>query len=146
MKISEQFPFVGKNSFDCNNLNPSVESDKTGKFEEGNMFSHNNDTNENNTENDITNAPTDIKEAAAVMGKLKNDMIFLDKIAKSKTLSVNLLDSKFIKAKKGRDIKTAAEDGLGFLKVRSSFWETSGTGMGTSSNQNSEVNSKKKRA
>ena len=79
------------------------------------------------------------------MGKLKNDMIFLDKIVKSKTLSVNLLDSKYIKAKKGRDIKTAAEDGLGFLKVRSSFWETSGTGLGTGSNQNNEANSKEKR-
>ena len=61
-----------------------------------------------------------MKEAVAVMGKLKDDMIFLEKIANSKTLSTNLLDTKYLKKTRGSRMKilNAAEDGLSFLKVR----------------------------
>ena len=105
LKTFEQFPFVGKNSFDCHNPNLSTESDNTGKTEEGTISNKVTNIDEEKDENDTTNVPTDIKVAAAVMGKLKNDMIFLDKIVKSKTLSVNLLDSKYIKAKKVETLK-----------------------------------------
>ena len=102
------------------------------------------------TSNDATEEPKkDLKDAVAVMGKLKDDMIFLEKIANSKTLSTNLLDAKYMKKTRGSRMKiqNAADDGLSFLKVRSNFWETSGTELSTNpSSHSNESGSKKKRS
>ena len=60
-----------------------------------------------------------------VMGKLKADMMFLERMASEPSLARNLLDPQY----RGRGkvgILSTARDGLSFLKVRSSFWETSG--------------------
>ena len=66
---------------------------------------------------------------ASVMGKLREDMLFLERMASDPSLKRDLLDPRY----RGRGqagaragILTTARDGLSFLKVRSSFWETSG--------------------
>ena len=65
------------------------------------------------------------------MGKLHADMMFLDKIANHPDLQKNLLvvgeDKKSQKDIDNvlKEIRGAALDGLGFLKVRKTFWETS---------------------
>ena len=66
-----------------------------------------------------------------LMGKLHADMMFLDKIANHPDLQKNLLvvgeDKKNQKDIDNvlKGIRGAALDGLGFLQVRKTFWETS---------------------
>ena len=66
-----------------------------------------------------------------IMGKLHEDMMFLDKIANHPALQNNLLAKESDKNDKiGADIalkgiQGAAKDGLSFLQVRKCFWETS---------------------
>ena len=75
---------------------------------------------------DTTTTPDPDKSLrTGVMGKLKADMIFLERITTNPALTRNYLDPKF---RKNKVIIAAANDGLSFLKVRSSFWETSGPG------------------
>ena len=57
------------------------------------------------------------------MGKLHQDMMFLEKLAYHPELKKDLLEKKF--KKKDQDITGTAMDGLTFLQVRKSFWETS---------------------
>ena len=71
------------------------------------------------------------KKTGILMGKLHEDMMFLDKIANHPALQKSLLDvDEESKKKKDidhvlREIRGAALDGLGFLQVRKTFWETS---------------------
>ena len=73
------------------------------------------------------------KKAGVLMGKLHDDMMFLDKIAKHPALQKNMLilkDEENNSAPKDidkvlKEIRGAANDGLKFLKVRKNFWETS---------------------
>ena len=60
------------------------------------------------------------------MGKLREDMLFLEKIALHPSLSLNIGDQKSQRRKFKRNITTTAQDGLTFLEIRSCFWETSG--------------------
>ena len=71
------------------------------------------------------------KMTGLVMGKLHEDMMFLDKLANHPALQKNLLTFE-IDMKEKRDIENSlkgirgtALDGLNFLQVRKSFWETS---------------------
>ena len=71
------------------------------------------------------------KMTGLVMGKLHEDMMFLDKLANHPALQKNLLTFE-IEMKEKRDIENSlkgirgtALDGLNFLQVRKSFWETS---------------------
>lgn len=59
------------------------------------------------------------------MGKLKADMLFLERMATEPSLGRDLLDPQY-RGRKRAGILSTARDGLSFLKVRSSFWETSG--------------------
>ena len=61
-----------------------------------------------------------------VMGKLKADMMFLERMASEPSLGRNLLDPQY-RSRGKAGILSTARDGLSFLKVRSSFWETSGS-------------------
>ena len=87
------------------------------------------------------------KKAGLLMGKLHDDMMFLDKIANHPALQKNILNLKDEKAapkdidkvalgqlslfiifnfvKVLKEIRGAATDGLKFLEVRKNFWETS---------------------
>ena len=71
------------------------------------------------------------KKTGLLMGKLHEDMMFLDKIAKHPALQKNFLvlgeDRKNQKDIDNvlKEIRGAAMDGLGFLQVRKTFWETS---------------------
>ena len=60
-----------------------------------------------------------------VMGKLKADMMFLERMASEPSLARNLLEPQY-RGRGKAGILSTARDGLSFLKVRSSFWETSG--------------------
>ena len=66
-----------------------------------------------------------------IMGKLHDDMVFLDKLANHPALQKNLLVIGVENKDKQdvenvlKDIRGAALDGLTFLQVRKSFWETS---------------------
>ena len=62
---------------------------------------------------------------ADVMGKLKADMMFLERMATEPSLGRDLLDPQY-RGRGRAGILSTARDGLSFLKVRSSFWETSG--------------------
>ena len=65
------------------------------------------------------------------MGKLYEDMMFLDKIANHPDLQKNLLVYGELKDNQRdvenvlKEIRGAALEGLGFLQVRKLFWETS---------------------
>ena len=71
------------------------------------------------------------KKTGRIMGKIHQDMVFLDKIAKHPALQKNLLlEGENRKSRKDienvlQEIRGAAEDGLSFLQVRKTFWETS---------------------
>ena len=73
------------------------------------------------------------KKAGILMGKLHDDMMFLDKIAKHPALQKNMLilkDEENNSVPKDidkvlKEIRGAANDGLKFLEVRKNFWETS---------------------
>ena len=71
------------------------------------------------------------KTTGLIMGKLHEDMMFLEKLAYHPALTNDLLGKKFKKKdKKGnlvenRNICGTAKDGLNFLQVRKDFWETS---------------------
>ena len=88
------------------------------------------------------------KKAGLLMGKLHDDMMFLDKIANHPALQKNILSLKDEKAPPKdidkvtfflypdllplkassqvlKEIRGAATDGLKFLEVRKNFWETS---------------------
>ena len=65
----------------------------------------------------------DSKVTGVIMGKLHQDMMFLEKLAYHPELKKDLLEKKF--KKKDQDITGTAMDGLSFLQVRKSFWETS---------------------
>ena len=71
------------------------------------------------------------RKTGLLMGKLHADMMFLDKIANHPDLQKNLLvvgeDKKSQKDIDNvlKEIRGAALDGLGFLQVRKTFWETS---------------------
>ena len=71
------------------------------------------------------------RKTGLLMGKLHADMTFLDKIANHPDLQKNLLvvgeDKKNQKDIDNvlKEIRGAALDGLGFLQVRKTFWETS---------------------
>ena len=81
--------------------------------------------------------PAPIPGKAAVMGKLKEDMLFLEKIAQHPTLSTNTFDIKLNQRRKcKKDITSTAQDGLTFLEIRSCFWETSGNSALSSGQQN----------
>ena len=66
-----------------------------------------------------------------VMGKLNEDMLFLDKLANHPSLQNNLLKYEIKKNEKNEiensltEIKGAALDGLTFLQMRRNFWEAS---------------------
>jgi len=67
------------------------------------------------------------------MGKLHDDMMFLDKIVNHPALQKNILILKEENQKSPtkdidkvlKEIRGAASDGLKFLEVRKNFWETS---------------------
>ena len=71
------------------------------------------------------------KKTGLLMGKLHDDMVFLDKISKHPALQNNLLMFGEDKTKLRETdkvlkvIRGAALDGLDFLQVRQTFWETS---------------------
>ena len=74
---------------------------------------------------------TENKKTGLLMGRLHDDMIFLDKISKHPSLQKNLLmfgeDKQKLREtdKVLKVIREAALDGLDFLQVRQTFWETS---------------------
>ena len=81
------------------------------------------------------------KRAGLLMGKLHDDMMFLDKIANHPDLQKSLLS--FGEEKRNqkdvdkvlKDIRGAALDGLEFLQVRKSFWEFSEPPLAKNSNK-----------
>ena len=77
-----------------------------------------------------TNDRREHKKTGLLMGRLHEDMMFLEKIVNHPSLQKNMLVLDEGKNKKDVDsvlknIRGAALDGLGFLQVRKSFWETS---------------------
>ena len=89
-----------------------------------------------NTKNSSTKKPEiklekGNKMTGLIMGKLHEDMMFLEKLAYHPALTKGLLGKKLKKKdKKGnlfeyRNICGTARDGLNFLQVRKDFWETS---------------------
>ena len=149
-KIFEQFPVVDRNSYEFKNTQLSFMSDIQEDHETevkekpeqiidipnvNKPVSPESDKNSNDDADAEAPAVKNITDKASVMGKLKDDMMFLEKISNNPALSVNMLEPKYRVtvrgARKGRkNITATAEEGLGFLKIRSTFWETSGTETG----------------
>jgi hypothetical protein len=81
------------------------------------------------------------KTAGLIMGKLHEDMMFLEKLAYHPALTKDLLGKKFQKKDKtgnlveNRNICGTAKDGLNFLQVRKDFWETSEPSGATNRNR-----------
>ena len=73
---------------------------------------------------------SDRKQTGLLMGRLHQDMLFLDKISKHPALQKNILkvgeEQDKLKEMDSvlSEIKGAALDGLTFLEVRKTFWET----------------------
>ena len=163
-KIFEQFPVVDRNSYEFKNTQLSLVSDIQEDHETevkekpeqiidipnvNKPVSHESDKNSNDDADAEAPAVKNITDKASVMGKLKDDMMFLEKISNDPALSINMLEPKYrvtIRgARKGRkNITATAEEGLGFLKIRSTFWETSGTEAGPC--RQNDNGSKKKRS
>ena len=59
-----------------------------------------------------------------ILGKLSDDLVFLDKLIKHPALQSNILNESYRK-QRGEVIRVAAMDGLSFLEVRKHFWESS---------------------
>ena len=83
------------------------------------------------------------------MGKLHDDMVFLDKIAKHPALQKSLLVVDGDKKSKKdydivlKEIRGAALDGLNFLQVRKTFWETSEPPVGKDKTRRTHSDSKR---
>lgn len=150
-QIFEQFPVVDRNSYEFKNTQLSNVSDiqenhetevkeKTEQIIDlpnvNKPVIYESDKNsKDDADADVeASAVKNITDKASVMGKLKDDMMFLEKISNNPALSINMLDPKYRVnvrgARNGRNITATAEEGLGFLKIRSTFWETSGTEVG----------------
>ena len=70
-----------------------------------------------------------------ILGKLSDDLVFLDKLIKHPALQSNILNESYRK-QRGEVIRVAAMDGLSFLEVRKHFWESSECNL---SNENQKM-------